>query len=91
MQLSLEEWEFTAAELLGNGSQITCPDTVPLCLWLAARHLDGYCEAMWTTVRVGGDIDTNAAIVGGIVALAVGRNGLPRDWLRMREGLARHV
>jgi hypothetical protein len=34
-----------------------------------------------------GDIDTNAAIVGGIVALAVGRAGLPPDWHAGREAL----
>lgn len=86
-QIPLDEWEFTAAECLGNGSQITCPDTVPFCLWVAAGHLHDYREALWTTVRVGGDIDTNAAIVGGIVAMAVGRDQFPEDWQRMREGL----
>ncbi len=86
-QIALDEWEFTAAEILGNGDQITCADTVPYCLWVAARHLDNYVDAMWNTVRVGGDIDTNAAIVGGIVALAVGREGLPEEWRRLRESL----
>lgn len=90
-QLPLDEWEFTAAECLGNGEQITCSDTVPFCLWAAARHLDNYEEALWTTVRVGGDIDTNGAIVGGIVALAVGQAGLPVTWLRNREGLVLRV
>ena len=32
-----------------------------------------------------GDCDTNAAIVGGIVALSVGREGIPPDWLLARE------
>ncbi len=32
-----------------------------------------------------GDCDTNAAIVGGIVALSVGREGIPADWLAARE------
>lgn len=90
-QLPLDEWEFTAAECLGNGEQITCADTVPFCLWAAAKHLDHYEEALWTTVRVGGDIDTNAAIVGGIVALAVGSAGLPAAWLRCRESLVLRV
>jgi hypothetical protein len=88
LSIPLEIWEFTAAERLGNGAQITAPDTVPFCLWVAARHLDDYCEALWSAVRVGGDIDTNAAIIGGIVALAVGREGLPEPWLRLREPLA---
>lgn len=90
-QLPLDEWEFTAAENLGCGEQITCADTVPFCLWIAARHLDDYQTALWNTVRVGGDIDTNAAIVGGIVALAVGREKFPEDWRKMREGLVWQV
>jgi ADP-ribosylglycohydrolase len=73
--------------LLGNGSQISCQDTVPFCMWVAARHLDDYQTAIVNTIRAGGDIDTNAAIVGGIVALAVGRDGIPPDWLADREDL----
>lgn len=72
---------------LGNGSRISCQDTVPFCLWVAARHLDDYQSAIVNTIRAGGDIDTNAAIVGGIVALAVGSEGIPTFWLEEREEL----
>lgn len=72
---------------LGNGRRISCQDTVPYCLWAAARNLDDYERAIVNTIRVGGDIDTNAAIVGGIVGLAVGREGIPPDWLNDREQL----
>ena len=75
------------ARLLGNGSKISCQDTVPFCLWIAARHLDDYEAAVVNTIRAGGDIDTTAAIVGGIVALAVGQSGIPADWLADREEL----
>ena len=85
--IPLEEWEFNAENALGNGSQITAADTVPFCLWCAAAHLDSYEEALWAAVRVGGDIDTNAAIVGGIVALSVGPEGIPCQWLQAREEL----
>jgi hypothetical protein len=34
---------------LGNGTQIIAQDTVPFCLWSAARYLDDYEFAMWTT------------------------------------------
>ncbi len=70
---------------LGNGSRISCQDTVPFCLWVAARYLDDYQSAIVQTIRAGGDIDTNAAIVGGIVALAVQADGIPPDWLADRE------
>jgi len=72
---------------LGNGSRISCQDTVPFCLWIAARYLDDYQSAIVQTIRAGGDIDTNAAIVGGIVALAVQGDGIPPEWLADREEL----
>jgi len=42
-------------------------------------------EALGTTISVGGDCDTNAAIVGGIVALSAGRESIPPEWLAARE------
>jgi ADP-ribosylglycohydrolase len=74
-------------QALGNGSRIICQDTVPFCIWVAARHLDDYQTALVQTIRARGDIDTNAAIVGGIVGLAVGEDGIPRDWRDDREDL----
>jgi ADP-ribosylglycohydrolase len=73
--------------ILGNGSKILARDTAPFCLWCAERHLDDYSAALWTAFSAGGDIDTNGAIVGGIVALAVGLDGIPREWRFMREPL----
>lgn len=77
----------SAAIALGNGSQITAQDTVGFALWCAGECLGSYEEALWLTVSGLGDIDTNAAIVGGIVALYVGQEGIPQDWLRAREPL----
>jgi ADP-ribosylglycohydrolase len=76
-----------AARSLGKGDLVTAPDTVPFCLWVAAHHLDNYVEALSHTIRVGGDCDTNAAIVGGIVALSAGRESIPADWLQAREAI----
>lgn len=77
----------TVVSQVGNGRRISCQDTVPFCLWVAANHLDDYQAAIVRTIRGGGDIDTNCAIVGGIVSLAVGREGIPADWLTDREEL----
>lgn len=74
-----------AARVLGNGSAVTAPDTVPFAVWSAAKHLDDYREALVATVSADGDCDTNCAIVGGIVALYVGREGIPQDWQEARE------
>jgi ADP-ribosylglycohydrolase len=74
-----------AARALGNGSLVTAPDTVQFCLWIAAHHLDRFVEAIGATISGGGDCDTNAAIVGGIVAVSAGRNAIPVEWLKARE------
>jgi len=79
--------EEAVAKALGNGSLVTAPDTVPFALWCAAHHLHNYVEALSLTISAGGDCDTNAAIVGGIVALSVGRDGLPVEWRRQKEQL----
>lgn len=50
----------------------------------AFRHLrlgSGYEEAIRETLRGGGDTDTNACIVGGLVGAARGVDGIPRPML----------
>ena len=73
------------AATLGCGELVTAPDTVPFCIWVAAHRLGNFVDALADTISVGGDCDTNAAIVGGIVALSTGRKGIPADWLQARE------
>jgi ADP-ribosylglycohydrolase len=73
------------AKSLGNGSLVTAPDTVPFCIWMAANYPLQFVEAIGKTISVGGDCDTNAAIVGGIVALSAGRRNIPNEWLEARE------
>jgi ADP-ribosylglycohydrolase len=73
-----------AAYELGNGTHSTAQDTVPFALWAAARHADDYRAAIVACVEAGGDMDTTAAMVGGIVAC---RTGVPGDWLERREPL----
>jgi len=75
----------TAARILGNGSRVISSDTVPFCLWCAARHPNSYTDALWATVSGLGDRDTTCAIVGGIVALSAGRESIPNEWLKARE------
>jgi ADP-ribosylglycohydrolase len=72
---------------LGNGSLVTAQDTVPFALWVAARLLADYPQAIKDCVRAGGDIDTTSAIVGGIVAAFTGVDGIPADWRAAREPL----
>ncbi|MCO5172128.1 MAG: ADP-ribosylglycohydrolase family protein [Planctomycetes bacterium] len=76
-----------AAGLLGNGSRVSAPDTVPLCVWAVARFGGSFEEALWQTVSAFGDRDTTCAIVGGVVALHVGEGGVPAAWRAAREAL----
>jgi ADP-ribosylglycohydrolase len=76
-----------AARALGNGSGVTAPDTVPLCLWVVAHASRGFEQALWHTVGALGDRDTTCAIVGGVLALATGPDGIPQGWLKSREAL----
>jgi ADP-ribosylglycohydrolase len=73
--------------VVGNGSAITAQDTVPFVLWCAAQSLDNYEQAIWDTASGMGDIDTNCAMVGGIVALVTGLDGIPERWRKLREPL----
>jgi ADP-ribosylglycohydrolase len=77
-----------AGATLGNGGSVLAQDTVAFCLWCAQRHLDDYANALWATVSAFGDCDTTCAIVGGIVACAVGIDGIPTGWLSCREPLS---
>ncbi|MEW4490939.1 ADP-ribosylglycohydrolase family protein [Thalassoglobus sp. JC818] len=81
----LDTWAYTIASQVGCGYDISAQDTVPFCLWMAAANMNDFQEALWTTARVGGDIDTTCAIVGGIIALSVGLEGIPVEWKRFRE------
>ena len=72
---------------LGNGTLITCQDTVPFTLWCAANYLQNYEEALWARLRGLGDRDTTCAIVGGIVVGYAGVEAIPKEWLESREKL----
>jgi ADP-ribosylglycohydrolase len=85
--LPTEATVLDVAVAVGNGRRVSCPDTVPFCLWCAAHYLDNYEEVMWATVSALGDRDTTCAIVGGIVACYTGVEGIPPDWLAAREPL----
>ncbi|MEV0890259.1 ADP-ribosylglycohydrolase family protein [Promicromonospora sp. NPDC050262] len=86
-----------AAWKLGNGSRVSAQDTVPFCLWVAATCLTDYPAAIKACVEAGGDVDTTAAIVGGIVGAYTGHGdrdgvvGVPNAWLGQREALPEWV
>jgi len=75
MDLPVETPIGKAIEVLGNGTHVTCQDTVPLCCWLISKHLQKYSpeetyeKAIIETSMAFGDVDTNCAIVGGVVGI----------------------
>jgi ADP-ribosylglycohydrolase len=75
------------ARTLGNGFRVTAPDTVPFAIWCAAQLLPNYAEAVISTITTGGDCDTNAAIVGGIMAASWAHATIPEDWKASYERL----
>ncbi|MEN3585238.1 ADP-ribosylglycohydrolase family protein [Streptomyces sp. ZYX-F-203] len=76
----------TVAAVLGSGRRTAAHDTVPFALWSAARGLNDFAEAFWTTVRGGGDVDTTCAIAGGVIAAGTG-GAPPAEWIRRTEPL----
>ena len=74
------------AAVVGCGRRTSAQDTVPFALWSAARSLGDFETAFWATAQVGGDVDTNCAIVGGVIASAsVGAP--PAHWVERTEAL----
>ncbi len=76
-----------AAEKLGRGRPAIAQQTVPFAIWSAASSLADYEQAIRRTASVQGDVDTNCAIVGGIVVMYTGIEGIPKKWLSCREPL----
>lgn len=77
-----ETTEAFAAELgLRRGVSGYIYHTVPVVLQAAMRHAGDFRQAVRSVIRCGGDADSTAAIVGGIVGSGVGKEGIPREWL----------
>lgn len=56
--------------------------TVPVVIHAWLSHPYDFRAAVTSVIECGGDADTTAAIVGGIDGSAVGKPGIPRDWLK---------
>lgn len=55
--------------------------TVPVMIQTWLRHQANYRDGILEIMRCGGDTDTTAAILGGIIGARVGKAGIPRSWL----------
>lgn len=55
--------------------------TVPVVIHAWLTHQGDFRAAIIAVVQCGGDTDSTAALVGGIVGASVGKNGIPSEWL----------
>ncbi len=74
------------ADSLGQQKGITgyVYDTVPAVMHCWFAHPTDFKTAILELIRLGGDTDTTAAILGGIMGAGVGKAGMPGEWI---EGL----
>lgn len=70
--------------------------TVPAVLHVWLRHQDDYIGGVTEMIRLGGDADSSAAILGGIIGARVGPSGIPPhllhnlcDWPRSPDFIRR--
>jgi ADP-ribosyl-[dinitrogen reductase] hydrolase len=73
--------EFAAQSGLHRGPGGYCLESVPVALHAWMRNPTDIRSAVTETIRCGGDTDTMAAIVGGIVGARVGPMGIPKSWV----------
>ena len=73
--------EFAETLELKNGISGYIYHTVPIVIHAWLTNQDDYQTAIIDIIRCGGDTDTTAAIVGGIIGARVGKQGIPKPWL----------
>jgi ADP-ribosyl-[dinitrogen reductase] hydrolase len=69
-------------------TSIKCPEyvtgyiahTVPIALHATYSHPTDFREAVLSGIHCGGDTDSVAAIIGGVVGAGVGIEGIPKEW-----------
>ena len=76
--------EFASSMGLSEGVSGYVYHTVPVCVHAWLSFPNDFRTALMTVIECGGDADTTAAIVGGIVGAGTGLNGIQGDLL---EGL----
>jgi ADP-ribosyl-[dinitrogen reductase] hydrolase len=65
---------------LTNGITGYIYHSVPIAIHAWLKNPIDYRSAVTSVIRCGGDTDSVAAIVGGIIGASVGRDGIPPEW-----------
>lgn len=68
---------------LGNGVEAHL--SVPSACYIAITYSPDFCDAIRAAISLGGDTDTIAGMVGGIVGAHIGERGLPLEWIEQLE------
>ncbi len=55
--------------------------TVPVVIQAWLKHQRDYSHGILSIIKCGGDTDTTAAILGGIIGAGVGEKGIPQVWI----------
>lgn len=74
--------DFAAGAGCGQGVSGYILHTVPAALHAWLSHQGDYRASVMAIIRLGGDTDTGAAIVGAIAGARAGKEGIPPGWLR---------
>ena len=77
------ESTLTYANALGLGRGVSgyTYHTVPVAIHCWLSFPEDFRKGVTAAVECGGDADTTAAIVGGIVGARVGKDGIPPEWI----------
>jgi ADP-ribosyl-[dinitrogen reductase] hydrolase len=73
--------EFATSQGWQRGVSGYVYQTVPIAIHAWLSHQQDYATAIIEVIKCGGDTDTTAAIVGGIVGANVGKDGISAEWL----------
>jgi ADP-ribosylglycohydrolase len=73
--------EFCQTLGFNNGVSGYIYQTLPVVLQIWLRHPRDYETAMQEAILCGGDTDTVAAILGGMVGAGCGVDGIPKQWI----------
>lgn len=81
VQQSQSTTEFAISSGMGKGISGYVYHTVPVALQAWLTNQNNFRQAIVGVIQCGGDTDTTAAIVGGIVGTHVGKAGIPQEWV----------
>lgn len=82
---------FCKNQNMAKGVSGYCYSSLAVVLQIWLRRYDNFEDAITEAVGCGGDTDTVAAIIGGIVGAQVGKQSLPESWLNRLTDWPRSV